>query len=80
VIDALDRFVLTISDMEATTRFYVDVLGFEEIHFGENRRALRCGLQKINLNVSGNEISPHAAHPPPDSATSASGHRDHWLV
>jgi len=80
VIDALDHLVLTVSNMEATTRFYVDVLGFEEIHFGENRRALRCGQQKINLDVTGNEISPHAAHPQPGSATSASGHRDHWMV
>ena len=68
MIDALDHLVLTVSDMEATTRFYVDVLGFAEIHFGENRRALRCGQQKINLHVAGDEISPYAAHPQPGSA------------
>ncbi|KZL21839.1 Virulence protein [Pseudovibrio axinellae] len=46
---SLDHVVLTVHDIEQTSRFYQDVLGMEEIVFGGGRRALHFGQQKINL-------------------------------
>jgi len=48
-IDSLDHVVLTVKDIEATCKFYAKVLGMEIVTFGENRKALSCGSQKINL-------------------------------
>lgn len=36
--------------------------------FGEGRKALKFGNQKINLHQQGKEIDPKAAHPLPGSA------------
>jgi catechol 2,3-dioxygenase-like lactoylglutathione lyase family enzyme len=51
--DRLDHIVLTVSDIEETTRFYERALGFEREFFrgpdGQPRYALRFGDQKINL-------------------------------
>jgi len=41
--------VVTVADIDATCRFYCDVLGFTEIIFGAGRIALRFGSPKINL-------------------------------
>jgi catechol 2,3-dioxygenase-like lactoylglutathione lyase family enzyme len=41
-------------------RFYVDVLGMKEIDFGEGRKALAFGQQKINLHKKGAEVHPNA--------------------
>jgi catechol 2,3-dioxygenase-like lactoylglutathione lyase family enzyme len=68
VLETLDHIVLTITDIDTTTHFYVDILGLEEIRFDEGRRAVRCGRQKINLHVCGAEVSPHAGLPTPGSA------------
>jgi uncharacterized protein (DUF952 family)/catechol 2,3-dioxygenase-like lactoylglutathione lyase family enzyme len=68
VIDRLDHLVLTVADIDATCRFYTDVLGMRVERFGEGRTALRFGFQKINLHQRGAEIDPHAAHPLPGSA------------
>jgi len=67
-IDSLDHLVLTVVDIGATCRFYCDVLGFAEITFGGGRKALRCGSQKINLHVCGQELEPKAERPVPGSA------------
>lgn len=64
-IDGLDHLVLTVRDLEATCAFYARVLGLEVVTFGEGRRALAAGGQKINLHQSGEEYSPHAALPTP---------------
>lgn len=64
----LDHLVLTVRDLEATVRFYTEVLGMERETFGEGRTALRFGEQKINLHVAGREIEPKAARPTPGSA------------
>lgn len=64
----LDHLVLTVRDLERTIRFYADVLGMEPITFGEGRRALRFGDQKINLHQAGREFEPKAARPVPGSA------------
>jgi catechol 2,3-dioxygenase-like lactoylglutathione lyase family enzyme len=68
VITSLDHLVLTVRDVDATVRFYVEGLAMELRDFGEGRKALHCGGQKINLHVAGREFEPKAAHPVPGSA------------
>ncbi|MBU5207550.1 VOC family protein [Bacillus safensis] len=67
MIRRLDHIVLTVQHMEDTIRFYTNVLGMKEETFGEDRKALRFGLQKINLHEAGHEFEPKAAHPLPGS-------------
>jgi len=67
-IDQLDHLVLTVNDIAATCSFYTNVLGMKEITFGENRKALVFGNQKINLHEQGNEFEPKASRPMPGSA------------
>ncbi|WP_371271292.1 VOC family protein [Alysiella filiformis] len=59
-IQSLDHLVLTVADVQKTIDFYVNVLGMQEITFGENRKALLFGKQKINLHQKGAEILPNA--------------------
>ena len=40
----------------------------EVVSFGDDRKALVFGDQKINLHERGKEISPHALRPTPGSA------------
>ncbi len=61
-ITALDHLVLTVADIQKTLDFYVGVLGMTEITFGDNRKALQFGVQKINLHQKGQEIKPNATH------------------
>jgi catechol 2,3-dioxygenase-like lactoylglutathione lyase family enzyme len=68
MITALDHLVLTVRDLQATTRFYVEGLGMELREFGEGRLALHFGSQKINLHLAGREFEPKAAHPTPGAA------------
>ena len=68
MITGLDHLVLTVRDLDATVRFYVEGLGMELREFGERRKALHFGSQKINLHVAGHEFEPKAAHPTPGSA------------
>lgn len=67
-IAGLDHLVLTVEDVERTVQFYTHVLGMELVTFGQGRKALRFGDQKINLHAKGAEISPHARQPVPGSA------------
>lgn len=67
-IDRIDHFVLTVSDLDETVRFYSGVLGMEAVTFGDGRRALAFGEQKINLHEAGKEFEPKAARPAPGSA------------
>ncbi len=59
-ITSLDHLVLTVADVEKTINFYTTILGMKEITFGENRKALLFGKQKINLHQKGKEILPNA--------------------
>jgi catechol 2,3-dioxygenase-like lactoylglutathione lyase family enzyme len=59
-IDHLDHLVLTCIDIDATKRFYTDVMQMELQTFGEGRYALRFGNQKINLHERGHEFEPKA--------------------
>lgn len=59
-ITGLDHIVLTVRDMERTCDFYRRVLGMDVTLFGEGRRALTFGHQKINLHEVGAEFAPNA--------------------
>ena len=59
-ITALDHLVLTVANIEKSIAFYTQVLGMEEITFGEGRKALLFGRQKINLHQRGAEVLPNA--------------------
>jgi catechol 2,3-dioxygenase-like lactoylglutathione lyase family enzyme len=57
-----------VASIDETVRFYTDVLGMTEVDFGEGRRALAFGRQKLNLHRAGHELNPKAAQPTPGSA------------
>lgn len=65
---SLDHLVLTVKDIQASCEFYAEQLGMEIVTFGDNRKALRFGQQKINLHQLGQEFEPKAAHPTAGSA------------
>ncbi|MEF3074467.1 VOC family protein [Methylobacter sp. Wu1] len=67
-IDSLDHLVLTVKNIETTCAFYWKALGMEIINFGEGRKALSFGSQKINLHEHGSEFEPKAQLPAPGSA------------
>lgn len=67
-IDRIDHFVLTVRDIEATCAFYALVLDMHVETFGEGRKALTFGRQKINLHQAGHEFEPKACTPTPGSA------------
>jgi catechol 2,3-dioxygenase-like lactoylglutathione lyase family enzyme len=64
----LDHIVRTVTDIEATCRFYQQVLGMEVVTFAGGRKALNFAQQKINLHQRGNEFEPKAYSPTPGSA------------
>ncbi|MBK6743260.1 MAG: VOC family protein [Hydrogenophilales bacterium] len=67
-VGVLDHLVLTVADIEASLRFYTQVLGMRSEAFGVGRSALHFGAQKINLHLAGAEFAPHASRPTPGSA------------
>jgi catechol 2,3-dioxygenase-like lactoylglutathione lyase family enzyme len=67
MIDSIDHIVFTVKDVEASCEFYRRVLGMEITTFGEGRKALSFGRQKINLHQWGREFEPKAASPAPGS-------------
>lgn len=67
-LDSLDHLVLTVRDIDAAIGFYEGVLGMRATTFGDGRRALHFGEQKLNLHEAGNEFAPAAAHPAPGTA------------
>ncbi|OVE56698.1 VOC family protein [Chryseobacterium mucoviscidosis] len=67
-IKNIDHLVLTVADIEKTVDFYTSILGFEVLVFGENRKALTFGNQKINLHQKGKEFEPKAEYPTCGSA------------
>jgi len=67
-IERLDHLVLTVKDISATCDFYSRVLGMKVVTFGQNRKALAFGCQKINLHEAGHEMEPKAHRPTPGSA------------
>ena len=67
-IDSIDHVVFTVKDIKATCDFYTKVLGMEVVTFGEGRKALAFGSQKINLQQLGRESTLIAERPTPGSA------------
>lgn len=61
----IDHIVLTVADLERTIAFYERVLGMTAVSFGEGRRALAFGDQKLNLHQAGREFEPKALRPTP---------------
>ena len=60
MISHIDHLVLTVRDIERSVAFYQRVLGMEAVTFAGNRRALRFGNQKINLQSLGQETRNYA--------------------
>ena len=60
-----DYIVLTVSDIKASVVFYTRVLQMRAHSFGDGRKAVCFGMQKINLCVAGQE--------PRNNATTGSG-------
>ena len=67
-IERLDHLVLTVRDIEATVAFYTQALGMKPVTFGNGRRALAFGQQKLNLHSADDPLKPHAACPTAGSA------------
>ncbi|HVR50386.1 MAG TPA: VOC family protein [Pseudorhodoferax sp.] len=65
MIDHLDHLVLTTTDEAACIDFYAGLLGMRLQHFGQGRKALCFGAQKINIHVKGREFEPKAHLPVP---------------
>ena len=67
MIDRIDHLVLTVADIDATTRFYERALGMQAEFFrgpeGQPRHALLFGRQKINLQDRDTETPTKAAAP-----------------
>ena len=59
-VTAIDHVVLTVGDIDTTIAFYERALGMRAVTFGEGRRALSFGEQKLNLHQAGREFEPHA--------------------
>jgi catechol 2,3-dioxygenase-like lactoylglutathione lyase family enzyme len=64
-VQRIDHVVLTVGDLERTIAFYERVLGMTAVSFGEGRRALTFGDQKLNLHHAGREFEPKAERPTP---------------
>ena len=66
-IESLDHLVLTVASIDATLDFYERVLGMTCESFGDGRKALTFGSQKINLHQAGREFEPKSLRPTPGS-------------
>jgi catechol 2,3-dioxygenase-like lactoylglutathione lyase family enzyme len=64
-VRAIDHVVMTVRDIDRTSSFYERVLGMTPVVFGDGRRALSFGAQKLNLHQAGREFEPRAAAPAP---------------
>ena len=63
MITDFDHLVLTVRDLDATVRFYVEGLGMRLVTFDQGRKALHFGSHKINLHIAGHEFEPKARIP-----------------
>lgn len=53
----IDHLVLTVEDVDASCTFYEE-LGAKVVTFGDDRKAVRFGEQKINLHPVDNDYDP----------------------
>lgn len=68
MIKQLDHLVLTVVNIDTSIEFYTRILGMKVVSFGDDRKALKFGEQKINLHPSGKEFEPKAKTPCKGSA------------
>ncbi|UIO99526.1 VOC family protein [Halobaculum sp. CBA1158] len=61
-LTGLDHLVLRVEDVEESLAFY-ESIGGEPVTFGEGRRAVALGDQKINLHPLDPDVEPVAAAP-----------------
>ena len=61
-LTGIDHLVITVSDVEATCAFY-EKLGAETVTFGDDRKAIRFGDQKINVHPTDNDFELVADEP-----------------
>ncbi len=66
-INRIDHIVMTVNSVDVTCEFYSRALGMDVITFGQNRKALLFGAQKLNLHEVGKEFEPKAHMPTPGS-------------
>lgn len=57
-VTTLDHLVLTVADVERSVTFYERTLGMQPITFGDHRRGLAFGNQKINFHEQDATFSP----------------------
>ncbi len=62
-VSHIDHIVLTVRNLENTVQFYSEILGMDIIDYGDHRKALAFGNQKINLHEKGKEFEPKAHVP-----------------
>ena len=55
MISHMDHVVLTVRDIDKSAQFFARVLGMKIVEFGEGRKAVAFGSQKINLQTLGME-------------------------
>lgn len=60
MISHFDHIVLTVANIDRAVSFYETVLNMEPITFDKERKAMRFGKQKINLQLLGEELRNHA--------------------
>ncbi|QUX91212.1 VOC family virulence protein [Marinomonas sp. A3A] len=60
MISHFDHIVLTVANIDKAVSFYETVLKMEAITFSDERKAMRFGQQKINLQLLGQELRNHA--------------------
>lgn len=60
MIRHIDHLVLTVRDIDKSAQFFARVLGMEIVEFGEGRKAIAFGNQKINLQTLGMETLNYA--------------------
>jgi catechol 2,3-dioxygenase-like lactoylglutathione lyase family enzyme len=58
----IDHVVMTVKSIEQSLHFYCTLLGMTEVTFANERKAILCGKQKINLHEVGKEFEPKALH------------------
>lgn len=68
LVDRIDHLVLTVDSIDLTCEFYARLFGMQVVTFGDHRKALKFGEQKINLHQVGQEFEPKALKPTPGSA------------
>jgi catechol 2,3-dioxygenase-like lactoylglutathione lyase family enzyme len=64
-IDRIDHIVLAVRSIERTCAFYSSAFGMEVLSFGEGRKTLAFGRQKLNLHGLGKEFEHRVGRPTP---------------